>query len=284
MKTSFNLINFFIASNIYVSLGVTCLTYLSMEIYGLENYFLLGFVFFATLFSYNLIRLVPFEIDIVNIMSNRHTFINDLKIYPWATVFFSGLFSIYFVLPIYKSIFLPLIISSVLSLAYGLPLMKFKSSWIRMREVPGLKIFFIALVWTIVTEGFPNLLAHKEWVILPFLERFLFVLAITIPFDIRDLKLDGEEIHTIPQFLGIKGAKSLGIICLIISELILAYRTFFAGEINLFGCLAIYLCYEVAIVLIYFSREEMSEWYISLGVEGVSILMGLLFLISQLIH
>jgi hypothetical protein len=162
--------------------------------------------------------------------------------------------------------------------------MKFKSSWIRMREVPGLKIFFIALVWTIVTEGFPNLLAHKEWVILPFLERFLFVLAITIPFDIRDLKLDGEEIHTIPQFLGIKRAKSLGIICIVISELILVYRTFFLGEINLFGCLAIYLCYEVAIVLIYFSREEMSEWYTSLGVEGVSILMGLLFLISQLIH
>ena len=283
MITRFNLIDFFVSSNFYVSLGVSCLTALSMHVYRIENYHLQGFVFFSTLFLYNFIRLVPGDSIFKSVKSNRHKFIYDHNIYLWALVIFSGLFSIYFVLPIFRFILWPLIISAVISLAYGLPILRFKSSWNRMREVPGLKIFLIAFVWAIVTEGFPNLLANQDWSLLALLERFLFVVAITIPFDIRDLKFDRNEILTIPQYFGVKWAKFFGIICLVAAEIILAYRTFIAGEINLIGCLAIYITYEVSTVLVYFSKEQMSERYVTLGVEGMSILMGILFMLSQVI-
>jgi len=283
VRIRFNLIDFFIASNLYVSLGVYSLTALSMYIHGLENYNLSWFVFFSTLFAYNFIRLVPRKPIFRSIKSNRRKFIYDHKIYLWALVIFSGLFSIYFVLPIFKFIFWSLIIPAIISLAYGLPLLKFKSSWIRIREVPGLKIFFIAFVWAIVTEGFPNLLANQSWTFLPLLERFLFVIAITIPFDIRDLKFDHSKMSTIPQYFGVKWAKNFGIICLVAAEIILVYRTFIAEEINLIGSLAIYMTYEISILLVYFSKEQMSERYVTLGVEGLSILMGVLFLLSQVI-
>ena len=284
MKFGLNFINFFVVSNLYVSIGVSCLTALSMHIYGLENPRLLLFVFFSTLFTYNLIRLVPRFPIISSKMLKQNKLIYDYQIYLWAIVFFSGCLSFFFVSNIYKPIFWPLLMSSILCLTYGLPLLKWKSSWISMRQIPGLKIFLIALVWTTVTEGFPCLIAQKEWSFFAPLERFLFVLAITIPFDIRDLKFDIKHIKTIPYYIGVDYAKNLGIICLVISELILAYRTFILGEINLSGCLAIYLSYEVAILLIYFSKEEMTEWYVSLGLDGVSILMCILFLLFEFLH
>jgi hypothetical protein len=254
-----------------------------MHVYGVENFHLQGFVFFSTLFLYNFIRLVSGDSVFRTDKSNRHKFIYEHRIYLWALVIFSCLSSVYFVLPIFPFIFWPLTISVVISLAYGLPILRFKSTWIRMREVPGLKIFFIAFVWAIVTEGFPNLLANHDFGLLAFLERFLFVLAITIPFDIRDLKFDRIEMSTIPQYFGVKRAKNFGIVCLVAAEIILAYRTFISEEINLICSLAIYITYEVSILLVYLSKSKMSERYVTLGVEGMSILMGILFLLSELI-
>ncbi len=43
-------------------------------------------------------------------------------------------------------------------------------------------------------------------------QRFLFITAITIPFDIRDLSHDETEKRTFPQMMGIKGAKATSVV------------------------------------------------------------------------
>ena len=36
-----------------------------------------------------------------------------------------------------------------MSLAYAVPLLKVNDRWVGMRQIPGLKVFYIALVWSL---------------------------------------------------------------------------------------------------------------------------------------
>ena len=112
-------------------------------------------------------------------------------------------------------------------------------------------------------------------------ERFLFIFAITIPFDIRDVNYDAFHLSTIPQYFGINTAKWIAFFALLSSELILFYRFFFNNDFNLIGALAIYISYEFSFLLIYKCHSYSKERYFTIGVEGMSILMGALFFFSQ---
>jgi hypothetical protein len=283
MRFIVKILDFLVASNIYVSLGVYALTWLSLQIYNSENTALTLFVFFSTLFAYNFMRLVRVHPMLLEGESTRHQSIYKLRVILWAICLFSGLISCYFFIEIYQSIFRLLIALTVVSLAYALPIYKKGDKWLRLRDVPGVKIFLIAIVWSLVTEGFPALLSEGSLSVLPLVERFLFVFAITIPFDIRDLRFDDYDLATIPQYFGVRKARWLGVGALLVAELILAYRFFFRNEFNLLGALAIYLTYEFSAFLVYKSHPQLKERFVTLGVEGMSILMGLLFYLSQIL-
>lgn len=71
-----------------------------------------------------------------------------------------------------------------------------------LRNIPGLKLFLIAFSWAGITVLFPliqNYMSIRitDWI--TFIQRFLFVLVITIPFDIRDINYDNNELKTLPQ-------------------------------------------------------------------------------------
>ena len=103
-----------------------------------------------------------------------------------------------------------LLVLFVISLLYVIPI-KRKS----LRELPGLKSFFIAFVWTGFVVVYPLMNEH----VLPLpvfniLAFFCFFFALTIPFDIRDIQFDSPTQKTIPQVLGIKGSKLLAVVLL----------------------------------------------------------------------
>ena len=167
------------------------------------------------------------------------------------------------------------------SVIYGLPIYKNGSHLFRLRDVPGLKIFLIAFVWSYVTEGLPALINGEPIYYLALFERFLFIFAITIPFDIRDVNYDASHLATIPQYFGINTAKCMALFAIFTSELILFYRFFFNNDLNLIGAIAIYITYEFSFLLIYRCHLYSKERYFTVGVEGMSILMGVLFFFSQ---
>lgn len=115
-----------------------------------------------------------------------------------------------------------------LTLFYSVPLY-FGSKSKRLKEFPGLKIFLIAYVWAgvgvllpIVAHNIPVFSWSSQSILL---ERALFVLVITLPFDIRDIKLDQEEgIATIPSKIGIIKTKILGLGLLVIALLLNYYN------------------------------------------------------------
>ncbi|MBK9505813.1 MAG: UbiA family prenyltransferase [Bacteroidetes bacterium] len=91
----------------------------------------------------------------------------------------------------------------------------------RLRQIPYLKIFLISFVWATVTILLPVIHSEKAYnnfhILTMIIERFLFVFAITIPFDIRDMNADSQtELKTIPLLIGEKRSIYASIIVLVL--------------------------------------------------------------------
>jgi 4-hydroxybenzoate polyprenyltransferase len=108
-----------------------------------------------------------------------------------------------------------LLVPCGIALAYVLPLLNGR----RLRDLPYIKIFLIALSWAWLTVLGPVWEAGgSAWtiaVLLMALERGCFIFAITIPFDIRDMGLDAaNELNTLPGVFGVRTAKWWAYVCL----------------------------------------------------------------------
>ena len=281
MRIILKILDFLVVSNLYVATGTFSLTWLSLQFYDNENLELPFFVFFSTLFAYNFMRLVRVQPMLMEGDSIRHKNIFKYRVFLWVFCGLSGVLAFLFFGKVYEFIFYPLLFMGFISVAYSLPVYKKEGSWLRLRDLPSIKIVLIAFVWAVVTSLMPMQISGVAINCLKVVERFLFVFAITIPFDIRDLRFDSVNLHTIPQVFGIKNARYIGVVSLVFAEGILFYEYFFLGYYSLFSALAIFLVYELSALLVYKSHPDMHERYFSLGIEGTSILLGLLFYLSQ---
>jgi len=281
MRILLKILDFLVVSNVYVAAGTFSLTWLSLQFYGNEKLDLAFFVFFSTLFAYNFMRLVRVQPMLKEGDSTRHKNIFRFRVFLWGLCICSAIAAFVYFLKVDEFIYLTLILMGSISIAYSLPVYKKDGLWLRLRDLPSIKIFLIAFVWAVVTSLLPMQVSNVSIDWLKVLERFLFVFAITIPFDIRDLRFDADNLHTIPQMFGVKNARYIGIVALTFAELILFYDYFFLGMYSLFSALAIYITYELSVLLVYKSHSSLPERYFTLGVEGTSILLGLLFYLSQ---
>lgn len=136
-----------------------------------------------------------------------------------------------------------------------------------LRNIRGVKVFIIALVWTLTTVILPFVESHRYFqfdVLLLVIQRFVFILVLMIPFEIRDLKYDHIRLATIPQRLGILRAKKIGYILLIVAvgiELMLDSRFI----IKALSC----ILFAVVGMLVREATENQSEYYSSFWVESI---------------
>lgn len=106
---------------------------------------------------------------------------------------------------------------AVISLAYAVPLLKVKGKWVGMRQVPGLKVFYIALVWSLSSVGLPVVElyangANIDWYQANYLGlvKIVFLVLCTLPFDIRDYEQDSlYNLKTVPILVGKQRAINL---------------------------------------------------------------------------
>src|SRR5690606_30678237 len=92
-----------------------------------------------------------------------------------------------------------LLIMGVMGMAYNIPVLQDTTTGQRfgLRQIPGLKLFYIGLVWAMSCVLLPVAEAHHDgWLVqwFPVMQLmcwvFLFIVVITIPFDIRDIYQD----------------------------------------------------------------------------------------------
>ncbi len=151
-----------------------------------------------------------------------------------------------------------------------------------IRDIPFLKIFIIIFCWTYLTFFFPliyyNIGFSFDVIIHSFIRGF-FLFAITIPFDIRDVKFD--KTLTIPSFFGIKQSKYISYFFLFLCE-VLSLLLFIYKSIDFSTFLALYITFEISLLFIFFIKKNSKELYFSFYIEGLSILMFILVYIADL--
>ncbi len=262
--------DFYINSYIHVSIAAFCLTKITLLQFGITENISPLFVLFATLISYNFIRYYDSSKTYVS-------FIGWVKIHKME-LFLLNLISLIFLiiltLKLKSKALLLLIPFALVTIFYVVP---FTSKNKNLRDISGLKLFLITISWAGVTVLFPminnNYLFTKDvWII--FFQRIIFLFAVTIPFDIRDLKYDTPEMKTIPQSIGIKKSKLLGSVLLLIFFL-LDFTHFSVFEHSI---LTTSLITIISLVLLNFYTENINKYYTSFWMESLPIFWFLLSL------
>ena len=182
-----------------------------------------------------------------------------------------------------------LIFLGVISFTYSIPLFTIAGHKFGLRNIPGLKQLLITLVWTMSTVLLPILEAQhlnlsqinlRNTTIL-IAERFLYIGALTIPFDIRDLFEDRKAgLKTIPTVFGENNAY-LACQVLLAGCLILIILFKPNGFDHEFWALTINIAFAAWLVLK--SKREKNEYYYFFYVDGVLILQYLLLIAFGLI-
>lgn len=273
------ILTFFINTNVIVSIAALCLYKVTEIIIGIRNPALSLFVFSATLFAYNYMRL-PLFTHIK--MNKRNTWLNQHQRIIYIVLFFASILIVY-ALSILGLRFLYLVMPAFfIGILYPITI-KTSNAIYSIRGIPFFKIFLIALTWGYVTFLVPviynNLLI--DYTILDFfLQRVLFVVAISIPFDIRDI--EDDQIKTIPKVFGIYESKIFAWFCLLVIDLLLIID-FISGVITLPFFIAMFMSIELASLTLYFSNQHKSFIFYGFLVEGLSIIMCLFVLIASMI-
>ena len=265
-------IHFLVFSNIWVAFCVLALAASSEFFLETENYQISIFIFFATIFTYNFQRVVR----VLRAESHvRKQWLVKNKTVIYSLILSAGVMSGYYFFKFTVLTQIAIVFSAVFSLLYPFGL----------RNVPLSKIFVISLIWTISTMlllVFENNIPFTQNIVLHLISRFLFVFAITIPFDIRDLKHDAENLETIPLFFGVQKSKIIAVSALFICILIAVFQAL-ENSLNFSNLLALILLYFVASTFIIKSDESNGEMYFSFWIESLCILGYFFLIISGLI-
>lgn len=228
------LARYLVNTNLFISLCAVALTTFCHLVLT-QSYpknFLLGFVFFATLFAYNFHRAVGMGGELLqqDTENSKRTLWLKSKVGVIHFLIFTSFgFAAYCFYQLPRANFLLVFILALVSLFYVLQINKIPS----LRSLPFLKIFVISFVWGGVTVMLPLLNNDMNNEVFLFQHQLfalaiaLYVFAETLPFDIRDLKEDQiKGPKTIPHFLGVKKSKWLSLLAYVFVFLICCFLDF----------------------------------------------------------
>lgn len=265
------LFNFYINASIHVALAVYSFIritefYLDLPYNETFNYT----AFFATITGYNFVKYAG-----VAKLHHRSLTDNLKKIQLFSFICFLAM--------LYYAIQLPLqtILYSIpfqgLTLLYAIPFLSgFQKS---LRAISFLKIVVVAVVWV----GFTVLLPIVDATRTPTLEvlfmgiqRFIIVVVLILPFDIRDVQFDAISLQTIPKKIGLENTKRLGLFLLLCSLVLEFMMTPNAMTKNVFM-----LIFFAMIVLLMRSQEKQSTYYSSFWVEAIPVFWWLILEVTM---
>jgi 4-hydroxybenzoate polyprenyltransferase len=248
---------------------------------GTDAYF--GFVFCGTVVLYAMHRLAGIERVKAYAYLGRFSVIREYRshIMIYGVIASAGAFYFFLHLPI--KVIWWLVLPGVISILYVVPLGKRK----RWRDYSLVKIFLISVVWSALTGLIPFVHSgHAEWTsgALLFIERALFIFAITIPFDIRDIYVDDTSgLRTLPQVIGVRRSKLLAILILGISAM-LTFVLIAMEVYDLRLVIPYLICWCIAAVLIWKSQIEMDDHYYSGLLDGTMFLLPFAYWVWTVLH
>ena len=196
--------DFYLDASLHVALAVVSLYLVTVfDLNKSINLYLVGFLVFSTVVCYNFMK---YGIEAEKYLIVHKTYHKIIQIFsflcfPIAVFCFFKLNSL---------LWFPIALLTIISGLYILPFLPHSKN---LRTWGGFKIYLVALVWVGFTVVLPALEYELDidWSILALMvKRFILVIILFIPFEIRDLKVDLPELKTLPQRIGIDNTKKVG--------------------------------------------------------------------------
>lgn len=265
MRVLNQIFNFYINSSIHVALAVMAMTWVTFIKFQLNHDFVvLPFVFFATITGYNFVKYF-------GVAKFHHrslaTWLKAIQVFS----FLAFLGTCYYALKLTIDSIIYLAIFGLVTFLYAIPLLPmqyFRDSQKNLRQIGGLKIYIIALVWAFTTAFLP--LIEKGYpisgdVVITGIQYFIFVIVLMLPFEIRDLIYDNLKLGTIPQRIGVKNTKLIGGILLLFIFLL----EFFKNEVKETALISNAIVLSITLVFLVFAHKEQTKYYSAFWVESI---------------
>jgi len=239
-----------------------------------SNWFLYALAISLATFSvYNLQRIYKFkknttlQTETYDWLREQMNWVNPLAIICGILAL---LLSAYLVKDVLSNVWL-FILSVLVSIFYVVPFFGK-----RLREVPFLKTFLIAIVWTCVLFYIPWLNERRKTeVVQNELTAFFFLFAaLTIPFDIRDMEQDRMQHTTLALYLGVTISKLVSVVFLVVFYFIIANINQEIGKNVLFGIIVL-----LTSLLVLFTNSKRSIYFFA-ALDGTMVLFGLVYFFS----
>jgi 4-hydroxybenzoate polyprenyltransferase len=282
--------DFLLFSNVFMSLCAVAQALLTFSIIDSKPvYAVAGLLFTSTLGIYNFSILLskPKYPEKSPYRRVRWFFAHYRLMVTFTIVSLLSLVPLFFFLSMESRILL--IFLALLSFGYGIPLFSIGDQKFGLRNIPGLKAFLITIVWTLSCVLVPILEAQDQHLtdismrdtIIMLAKRFLFIAALTVPFDVRDLFQDKK--------LGLKtvavvwGEKNAYLFCqvLLAGYIVLLFLLRRNGfNVDFF---ALTLTAILTGWLIFRSKWEKNEYYYFFYLDGVLILQYVILIAFRFI-
>ncbi len=261
MKWFVRLFDFYLDASVHVSLAVVSLMVITSLTLNISlDFHLTLFIFFGSVGCYNFIKYGVEAKKYVIVANKYHKSIQIFSLICMAIALYHAHF-------MNVNTYIGIAVLILLIGLYALPLLpKVKN----LRSWGGLKIFIVALVWAGTTVVLPILLEEKSlswdvWV--ETVQRFLLVLILLLPFEIRDLAFDSVDLKTLPQRYGIKTTKWIGVVLTGLFFFLIFFKDDYTNQELL---LKLFLSLVLLLVLRITKRNQ-SKYFAAFWVESIPV-------------
>lgn len=265
------LFDFYIDASVHVAFAVLALLEATFILLNIPSGIHLDlFVFFGTISAYNFVKYGVEAEKYILVATRYHKNIQFFSIVALLIALYNA-----FYLSNNALIFLGVMI--FMTGLYAVPVLPHTKN---LRNLGGLKIFIVALVWAGTTVLLPVYQINSviSWdVVIETIQRFVLVLILLVPFEIRDLAYDSPALKTLPQRFGVSSTRIIGSF----GAIVFFALTFLKDNlqpIEAIGKGILFLCLGFTML---FTEKHQQRYFASFWVEAIPIFWwGVLVLIG----
>lgn len=269
MTIAKRIFDFYLESSLHVALSCFSLVLMTHHVFAIPmNWAVAFFALFGTVTGYNFVKY-----DALARVGERRLSVKMKAIAGLS--FMSFLAAAYcflhfrFTTQIIGAVFL------AVTVLYTLPFFPNRKN---ARNWAGVKIYMVAVCWvgiTLILPVFESGIPITSDFYLKCIQRSLLIFILILIFEIIDLRLDDPHLKTVPQQIGVRRTKIVGLILLVIFYVL----EFFRIEIDVNQLLVNVVLVGITALFLVFAKETRSKYYTSFWVELIPVLwLGMVFL------
>nr|WP_315255099.1 hypothetical protein [uncultured Flavobacterium sp.] len=266
MKLLKQILNFYLNSSIHVALSCNALVQITFHVFHIQyDESVALFVFFGTIVGYNFVKYDAL------VRVRKKPIGNQLKIIALLSLI-SLLLTGYYFFQLERITQLVSFGILAVTALYTLPFFPNRKN---ARNWAGVKIYIVAVCWVGATLVLPLINAEVPFCsdfFIKCIQRFILVFVLVLVFEILDLANDDPHLQTVPQMIGVKRTKILGLSLLVpfcLLEFLIStfnYKDLFINMIMI----------AVLSLFVVFANTNRSRYYTSFWVEAVPIFWWLM--------